>query len=135
MEYIVRVKYMRGGKMIALEVFKQLSNETRLRLVALLLNHELCVCELEEILNIRQANISKHLIKLKEVGMVDVRREKQRGFYFLTEAFYKQEDLVSFIKEMIIKEAVLTKDYQAFIEHEETKDQNIYICNMDKRVA
>jgi len=121
--------------MIALEVFKQLSNETRLRLVALLLNHELCVCELEEILNIRQANISKHLIKLKEVGMVDVRREKQRGFYFLTEAFYKQEDLVSFIKEMIIKEAVLTKDYQAFIEHEETKDQNIYICNMDKRVA
>lgn len=121
--------------MKAIELFKTLSQETRLRLVALLINHELCVCEFEEILGIRQANISKHLIKLKEANLVDVRREKQRGFYYLTEYFYQQEGLVKFIEEMMLKELILIKDYEMFMKHEQTKDQNIYICNAYKKEA
>jgi len=122
-------------QMKAIELFKTLSQETRLRLVALLINHELCVCEFEEILGIRQANISKHLIKLKEANLVDVRREKQRGFYYLTEYFYQQEGLVKFIEEMMLKELILIKDYEMFMKHEQTKDQNIYICNAYKKEA
>ena len=73
--------------MKSLEYLKSISNPTKLRLISLLLNGELCVCELEEITRIKQVNISKNLISLKDSGIVEVRREKQRGFYSLTNSF------------------------------------------------
>ena len=52
--------------MKSITFLKSISNETKLRLVSLLIENELCVCEFEEITNIRQVNISKNLISLKE---------------------------------------------------------------------
>jgi ArsR family transcriptional regulator len=95
----------------------------------LLLENELCVCELEEILHIRQANISKNLISLKDAGIVNVRREKQRGFYSLTTDFLSSQHLIEYIKEQIKTEEILQNDYQEFLNHEDTKDNNVYVCS------
>ncbi len=118
--------------MKSLVFLKSISNNTKLRLVSLLLENELCVCELEEITGIRQVNISKNLISLKDAGIVGVRREKQRAFYFLTEEFKKNKFLVDHIVEIKMKEAMLIKDHQVFLKHEEIKDQNVYVCNVFK---
>ena len=119
--------------MKSLLYLKSISNNTKLRLVSLLLENELCVCELEEIMEIRQVNISKNLISLKDSGIVDVKRVKQRAFYFLTEEFVSNKFLIEHIVDIKMKEEVLIKDHQVFLEHEKVKDQNVYVCNVFKK--
>jgi len=59
----------------AIKIFKALSDETRLRIYLLLLQGELCVCELVNILNMEQSRISHSVRILKEAGLVVNRRE------------------------------------------------------------
>ncbi|MBA7559017.1 ArsR family transcriptional regulator [Candidatus Atribacteria bacterium 1244-E10-H5-B2] len=54
----------------AIKMFKALSDETRLRIYLLLLQGELCVCELEAILKIEQSRISHALRILKEADLI-----------------------------------------------------------------
>ena len=121
--------------MKGLQYLKSISNNTKLRIVSLLLENELCVCELEEILHIRQVNISKNLISLKDAGIVNVRRDKQRGFYCISEEFLSNKHLVNHIKELRFQEEILQVDYQEFIKHENVKDENIYVCNTYRKEA
>lgn len=116
--------------MKSIQYLKTISNETKMRLVSLLLENELCVCELEEILNIKQVNISKNLNSLKEANIVDSRKEKQRAFYFLSEEFMDNKFLVEHVRELKLKEDILKKDFELFLKHEEVKDQNVYVCNV-----
>lgn len=115
--------------MNGLEYLKNISNPTKLRLISLLLNGELCVCELEEITLIKQVNISKNLISLKDSGIVKVRREKQRGFYSLTEHFRSNKNLILHIKDLISEEEILINDYKKYLKHEDVKDKNVYVCH------
>ncbi len=119
--------------MHAAELFHQLAHETRLRLITLLLERELCVCELEEILDIRQANISKHLMKLKALNIVDVRREKQRGFYYLTDYFKQFPFLIEHLRSLALKETQLQTDLKNLTQHEHQKESKIYVCTMYKK--
>lgn len=119
--------------MKSLLFLKSISNNTKLRLVSLLLENELCVCELEEIMEIRQVNISKNLISLKDSGIVGVRREKQRAFYFLTKEFTDNKFLIEHIVDIKMKEEMLIKDHATFLKHEEVKDQSVYVCNVFKK--
>ena len=121
--------------MKSIQFLKTISNETKMRLVSLLLENELCVCELEEILGLKQVNISKNLNSLKEASIVDSRKEKQRAFYFLSEDFMKNKHLVEHIRELKLQEETLRKDYEEFIAHEEVKDQNVYVCNVFRNEA
>jgi ArsR family transcriptional regulator len=58
--------------------FKALGEPTRLKILRLLAAQELCVCELEEILDMSQPRVSQHLKVLKQAGLVKERREAQR---------------------------------------------------------
>ena len=52
------------------ELLKALADHNRLRILNLLGEKTLCVCDLEEILLLQQSNLSRHLAKLKQVGLV-----------------------------------------------------------------
>jgi ArsR family transcriptional regulator len=121
--------------MKSLKYLKTISNETKLRLVVLLLESELCVCELEEILQIKQVNISKNLSSLKDAGIVDVRRDKNRAFYFLTEDFLQNAHLINHFKELPLKEELLASDQELFMKHEKVKDTQVYVCNIFRNEA
>ena len=56
------------------ETFKGLSDPVRLRIVALLLERELCVCDLMAVLKLPQSTVSRHMIRLKAAGLVADRR-------------------------------------------------------------
>ena len=58
-----------------IKMFKALSDETRLRIYLLLLQSELCVCELVNILNMEQSRISHSVRILREADLVVNRRE------------------------------------------------------------
>ena len=64
-------------------VFKILSDENRLRMIVLLYQEELCVCELSGILNIPQPRISQNLSKLRDLNLVDDERKEKFVFYSL----------------------------------------------------
>jgi ArsR family transcriptional regulator, arsenate/arsenite/antimonite-responsive transcriptional repressor len=66
-----------------LNYFKVLSDETRLRIMVLLFHNELCVCQLTGITGISQPNVSKHLAKLRDIGLVKDERKEQYTFYSL----------------------------------------------------
>jgi ArsR family transcriptional regulator, arsenate/arsenite/antimonite-responsive transcriptional repressor len=65
----------------ALKLFAALSDPTRLRIVALLLERDLCVCELMFILNMSQSRISHQLRILRDAGLVVDKREGQWMIY------------------------------------------------------
>jgi ArsR family transcriptional regulator len=64
------------GKTITPElVFSALADETRLRLLNLMGDDEVCVCFFVEALGTNQPKISRHLAYLKRAGLVSARRE------------------------------------------------------------
>jgi ArsR family transcriptional regulator len=65
------------------ECLKALGDKTRLQILALLKEEELCVCELVEILKISQPAVSQHMRRLKSVNLVKERRQGQWVFYSL----------------------------------------------------
>lgn len=66
-------------------IFKGLADQTRLRMINLLLHGELCVCDIQYVLDSPQPNVSRHLAYLKHSGLVLDRREGQRMYYRLAE--------------------------------------------------
>jgi ArsR family transcriptional regulator len=56
-------------------VFKALADETRLRIVGLLLAGEVCVCDIHETLKIPQSKASRHLAYLRKTGLVETRKD------------------------------------------------------------
>ncbi|WP_297430475.1 metalloregulator ArsR/SmtB family transcription factor [Clostridium sp.] len=67
-------------------LFKVLSDETRLRILVLLYNKELCVCQLQGVLEEEsQPKISKHLGRLRDMGFVKDERKEKFIYYYLSD--------------------------------------------------
>jgi ArsR family transcriptional regulator, arsenate/arsenite/antimonite-responsive transcriptional repressor len=62
---------------------KLLSDKSRLTILGLLREKELCACEVAEILNISQPNLSQHMRKLREGGLVHETKKSQWVYYSL----------------------------------------------------
>lgn len=62
-------------------LLKILADPTRLKLLKLILKEELCVCELQALLQISQPAVSQHMAKLKNAGLVRERRAGMWTFY------------------------------------------------------
>jgi ArsR family transcriptional regulator len=68
------------------ETFKALSDPTRVRIVSLLREAELCVCDLAAALGMSQSAVSHQLRTLRELRLVRWRREGRQIFYTLDDA-------------------------------------------------
>jgi ArsR family transcriptional regulator, arsenate/arsenite/antimonite-responsive transcriptional repressor len=62
-------------------LFKALSDPTRLRIMVLLSEKELCVCQIESALNLSQVKVSRHLNVLRHAGLVESRRDGLWVYY------------------------------------------------------
>jgi DNA-binding transcriptional ArsR family regulator len=72
----MEIKYQAEAKF-----FKVLMHPARLAILQLLRNGEECVCHMEAVLGYRQAYISQHLAVMKEVGLVEGRKEGWNSYY------------------------------------------------------
>lgn len=68
-----------------LSVFKALSDETRLRIIKLLEQGELCVCDITAALDMVQPKVSFHLSTLKEAGLIKDRKQGKWIHYSINE--------------------------------------------------
>lgn len=72
------------------KVFKALADETRIRLLKLLQQRELCVCELVQALDMTQSRVSRNLGILRDAGLVKDRRDGLWVHYSLSEESFNE---------------------------------------------
>jgi ArsR family transcriptional regulator len=66
-----------------LEILKAISDRSRLRILMLLYIRPLCVCEIQDVMQITISTVSKHLSILKNVGLVSDEKDGKWVNYFL----------------------------------------------------
>lgn len=64
-----------------IRTFKALSDETRLRILSILLGRECCVCEVMQALDISQTRASRNLAALYEAGFLKLRKDGSWSLY------------------------------------------------------
>jgi DNA-binding transcriptional ArsR family regulator len=76
---------LRSAAAQAVSTLKLLANEDRLLLLCQLSQGEMCVSELEEVLDIRQPTLSQQLGVLRTEGVVNTRRDGKRVVYSIAD--------------------------------------------------
>jgi len=105
--YLLTKRVMRD----LIKLFKALADPTRLRIARLLMEGELCVCELENILEISQSSISHQLQILREAYLVKDRRMGKWVVYSLDDNPYLRV-LSPAIKDWMEGEEVMEGDLE-----------------------
>lgn len=107
------------------QLFKALSDDTRMRIMCLLLEGELCVCDLMAILGLPQSTVSRHLAYLKNSGLVNDRRQGVWMHYRLTEndsAFHR--DLINLLANHLPAIKQVQDDQELLHKHISGKGRN-----------
>jgi DNA-binding transcriptional ArsR family regulator len=108
---------MNGYKHIA-HILKALAHPARLRILETLLDEEeACVCHLEQRLGLRQAYLSQQLAKLREVGLVNDRRDGLNIYYAI--AIDGLDDLLVDIRQLALDTAGMGLTFPALKVHGE----------------
>jgi len=81
-------------------LLKALAHPRRLEIVQLLRDQELCVSDVYEMLDLPQANISQHLIILRQAGVVKTKKDGKHILYSL--ASKKISKATDFLREFLI---------------------------------
>jgi len=79
------------------KVLRVVADERRLRILGALMRKELCVCELVDSLLLAQYDVSRHLTRLKQVGLVAGRREGLWAYYSIPESAWQDSLLGGFL--------------------------------------
>ena len=98
---------------IIIDIFKALAEESRLRILALLVQNEMCVCEIEECLKMTQSNVSRHLTALKQCGILDSYKQAQWAYYKISDEFKEENKNLWLYLEHNLRESL---EYQVDIE-------------------
>lgn len=94
------------------QIFKSFSEESRVRIIYLLFHkNELCISDLEAILDFTQTKTSRHIAYLKNAGLVNSRKLDQWVLYSLKE---EVKDMLGQIFEFLHKDAILQGDLETF---------------------
>lgn len=98
-----------------IEIFKALADETRLRILSQLLKDEMCVCEIEDCLELTQSNASRHLTVLKKAGILESYKKAQWTYYNISDEFKsKNMELYKYLIKMISGLSCYERDSQRF---------------------
>ena len=115
-----------------LNVFKALSDETRLRILKLLEHGELCVCDIVAALDTIQPKVSFHLATLKEAGLIKDRKQGKWIHYSLDDSdIFRRFLLVSTFERLTDKSAM--EDRKRLREFIQTKTKKTNVLPLKKR--
>lgn len=94
------------------QIFKSFADEARIRIMFLLYNHEeLCISDLEHILEFTQTKTSRHISYLKNAGLLNAKKYDQWVVYEIKE---EAMIIVSQIFEFLDKDVQLQKDNEVY---------------------
>lgn len=111
-----------------------LADETRLRIIQLLFNEPLCVCELADILDMPQSSVSSHVQIIKKAGLLE--SEKcEKWIYYRVEASHRHLLLAlgEFFEVSPSRDAVLKADAMKAVKR--LAERNESCCPLPKGLA
>ncbi len=117
-----------------LSIFKALSEETRLRILKLLENGELCVCDIVAALDTIQPKVSFHLSTLKEAGLIKDRKQGKWVHYRIDDSDMFRRFLLLSALERISSEAV-AEDSKRLTDFLKVKGQKSNVVALRNRAA
>jgi len=97
------------------DIFKALGDESRLRIMNILMNKMACVCEIEQALDLSQTNVSRHLYKLKYAGLVKSEKKAQWIYYDINREFFDgNPELLQYLKNEFVDDTRFQDDLQNY---------------------
>ena len=93
--------------------FKALSDETRLRILAMIGHDEPCACEIQECFQIRQPTLSYHMKILTDCGLLNCRRDGKRMLYSIAPEW---EGFLICLQKDMLKNQVIPENYREGVE-------------------
>jgi len=107
------------------QIFKALGDETRLRIMALLVaDQELCVCDIMAALELPQSTVSRHLSYLRNTGLVDDRRQGVWMYYKINRNRLKHAAAIfDLLSAMLFEQDQTATDRRKLKEHLAKKDK------------
>lgn len=94
------------------QIFKSFSDEARVRILFLLFNHEeLCISDLEHILEFTQTKTARHITYLKNAGLLNARKMDQWVFYSIKE---EVSGIVAQVFKFLNRDPQLRKDNEIY---------------------
>ena len=104
-----------------MQILKALSEETRVRILNLLMVSELCVGEIEYLLNINQSNASRHLTALKNASLITYEKKAQWIYYSINIDALEQYPFVkSLLENQLLTMDLYTKDKERLKQYKES---------------
>jgi len=79
------MKQKEDESMELVEILKVLGDENRIRILNLLKDGELCVCEMESILELNQSNVSRHLNRLSSAKIIKSYKKAQFVYFTIND--------------------------------------------------
>jgi ArsR family transcriptional regulator len=97
---------------IGVQIFKSVSEEARVRILHLIhTKGELCISDIEHILNFTQTKTARHLSYLKNSGLLATRKHDQWVFYYLKD---EVKEMVNQIFKFLDKDVTLVQDIEVY---------------------
>ncbi len=93
-----------------LKIFKALGDENRMRILFMLKERPLCVCEIAEVLNIALSTISAHLRLMKNSGLIEDKKEGRWVIYNINKDNVYFCRLLHFIEEQMREDPQISRD-------------------------
>lgn len=94
------------------QIFLSCSDTSRLRILNLIMNNgEMCISDLERILEFTQTKTSRHLVYLKNSDILTIRKLNQWVFYQIKDEVF---DIIKQILQFISRDPMLQKDQQVY---------------------
>ncbi|MEQ8362854.1 MAG: metalloregulator ArsR/SmtB family transcription factor [Cyclobacteriaceae bacterium] len=94
------------------QIFLSCSDTSRLRILNLIMNNgEMCISDLERILDFTQTKTSRHLVYLKNSDILAIRKINQWVFYQIKDEVH---DIIKQILQFISRDPILQKDQQVY---------------------
>ena len=98
-------------------ILKSLSDINRLRILNLLNQQEMCVCEIEYITEISQSNLSRHLKNMTNLGLLISWKENKFSFFRINEKFIDENPFIREIMGRLSEEEIIREDDERYKEY------------------
>lgn len=92
------------------KILKVFADKNRIRILKLLEQRKMCVCELAYVLRVTQPSISRHLKRMKKAGLVKDEKDKLWTNYFLAKDSVYGRSLMSCLKKWLAEDRTVKTD-------------------------
>ena len=117
------------------QIFKVLSDFNRVRIINMLLKQKWCVTEMSEVLGISVSSVSRHLSKLRLVGIINAEQDAQWVHNIINKDFYEENKLLfEYIADITDKNEILTEDKKRMNRYINSGLTCRQICDCPKKI-